>query len=597
MRPSFVRHLIIAVSVMMSILLYLDRLCVGFLQTYMREDLGLTSLQMDVFIGVFFYSYAIGQVPAGFLSDRFGPRRMLAIYILSWSVFTALMGIANGFPLLIIMRLGCGLGQAGAYPACGTLLSRWVPLASRGISSGIVVLGGRLGALLAPILTAFLLVAFIPPATTPLVSTGDLLDVASLRTKLVPDRRQNPPKWTTAHGEAVARLMPPQSLEQIERASDSDQAKEPIVTALNALVVDPNLPTAVDPGDIKNPFAKLNFEREVFSQLTARTKGKTFSEAESLRLNRLILEGALPELRKFYGAGWRPVLFVYGSAGIVVAGIFWFFFRDRPSEHPWCNQAEQELISAGAVAPVAAPTTKAGLPLRYLITNRTLWLSSVSQFMTNLAWLFTVTHVPRYLLEVHQVPTMTRSMMTAVPAFGGIAGMYLGGWLTDVLTRRVGLRWGRALPMGLTRFAAAAAYVACILLKSPWEVTIALTFVFFFVDLGVSATWAFCQDVGGRHVGSVLGWGNMWGNFGAAVAPVVYGLCMDLMTTAQSSPTGKPFSDFAHMVFPNATGYSNVAPWNLTFGVCAVAFMISGLSALAVDSTKQIVPEESVVRS
>ena len=131
MRPTHVRHIVIAVSVMMSILLYLDRLCVGFLQTYIGEDLGLTGFQMDWFIGVFFYSYAIGQVPAGFLSDRFGPRRMLAIYILTWSVFTALMGAVNGFLLLIVMRLGCGLGQAGAY--------RWVARRARDVTQSAAV--------------------------------------------------------------------------------------------------------------------------------------------------------------------------------------------------------------------------------------------------------------------------------------------------------------------------------------------------------------------------------------------------------------------------------------------------------------------------
>jgi MFS family permease len=165
-------------------------------------------------------------------------------------------------------------------------------------------------------------------------------------------------------------------------------------------------------------------------------------------------------------------------------------------------------------------------------------------------------------MEIYDVPILKRSWMVAVPPVAGIAGMFLGGHLTDSLVRRIGVRWGRALPMGLTRFFAAATYLACLWIDSPWPATIAFALGFFFVDLGVSATWAFMQDVGGKHVGSVLGWGNMWGNIGAFVAPFLYKYALG------DSPKS--------------------ADWNAMFVVCAAMFVVSGVAALWIDATVPI---------
>jgi MFS family permease len=186
----------------------------------------------------------------------------------------------------------------------------------------------------------------------------------------------------------------------------------------------------------------------------------------------------------------------------------------------------------------------------------------VSQFTTNAAWLFFVTSLPRYLMEVYQVPILERGVMVSIPALAGIVGMFLGGKLTDVLTRAVGLRWGRALPMGLTRFLAAAAYLACLWIDTPWMATIAFALGFFSVDLGVSAVWAFMQDIGGKYVGAILGWGNMWGNIGAAIAPHLYGLVL--------GETPK------------------LEDWNAMFVICAGLFVVSGVTALGIDATVPI---------
>src|SRR5258708_4509307 len=88
-KPTQVRHVVVFVTFLMSVILYLDRLCVSFAERYIKEDLTLSEGQVAWFLSSFFWSYALAQVPAGWLGDRLGSRGVLALYIVSWSFFTA----------------------------------------------------------------------------------------------------------------------------------------------------------------------------------------------------------------------------------------------------------------------------------------------------------------------------------------------------------------------------------------------------------------------------------------------------------------------------------------------------------------------------
>ena len=118
------------------------------------------------------------------MSDRFGARTMLTIYILVWSFFTAMLGMTAGVISLLAVRLLAGIGQAGAYPTAASLIGKWMPMLSRGTASGFVSWGGRLGSGLAPVLTAGLIVFFVPMNTTPLLTRESLLDQAVLLERL-----------------------------------------------------------------------------------------------------------------------------------------------------------------------------------------------------------------------------------------------------------------------------------------------------------------------------------------------------------------------------------------------------------------------------
>ena len=585
-RPTFCRWYLVAAATLMAAMMYTSRSGMYFMLSFIQEELSLTDGQTAWIVSAFFWSYALAQIPSGWLSDRWGARLMLTIYILSWSFFILLMGWSTSFWFLLAMQLGHGLGQAGAYPTSAGLLSRWMPLRTRGTASSIVAFGGRIGGALAPLVTAWLIVLFVPVESSSLLTARQLAnqEIGPLCVRLASNAK--PADNSVTDADSLAVLMHAcwtglaaqdqilvSRLADLQRALDSANSTPKLTkpktikvaegevgelaAGLNKLLAQPQLVQFDATRNIK-------LAQQAASLIARRDSGTSLSTLETERLNRLVLEGAFPRaIIDVFVLGWRRAITVYGLLGIVVALLYAVVARDRPEQHPWCNAAEIALIQEGRVPP--ASTVKPKLNWGPVLRSRGLWLSSLSQFGTNIGWLFVTAQFPTYLSKVHHVDIYLRGWLSFLPGMASIVGMLLGGLLTDRLRVSLGLRWGRALPMGLTRFGAAAAYVGCLFATDPWIITGLLMTVAFFTDLGVAATWAFVQDAGGRYVGVVLGFGNMWGNIGAAVAPQCYGLALEL-------------SDHN---------------WNVCFLVCATAMIISGIAGLFIDATQPIVQDES----
>jgi sugar phosphate permease len=151
-----VRYAVLGIATANAFLLYLDRICMGAVvqSTSFQRELGLGKDRVGDVLASFFFAYALGQLPAGWLADRFGPRRMLVVYVLLWSLCTGMTGFVGGLLALIVVRSACGLSEAGAYPASALVVTRWFPFAQRARANSLVALGGRIGNSLALWLTA-----------------------------------------------------------------------------------------------------------------------------------------------------------------------------------------------------------------------------------------------------------------------------------------------------------------------------------------------------------------------------------------------------------------------------------------------------------
>jgi len=155
-RPTSVRFAIVGLCITMAVLLYVHRFALTPVSVQVREDFKLDDAAFGYVVSAFFFSYAILQVPVGWLSDVLGARITLTTMVAIWSVAFIAIGFVEGFAGLIFLRILFGVMQAGAYPTAAACIKRWVPLQSRGKASAAVSMGGRCGGLIALGLTPLL---------------------------------------------------------------------------------------------------------------------------------------------------------------------------------------------------------------------------------------------------------------------------------------------------------------------------------------------------------------------------------------------------------------------------------------------------------
>ncbi len=145
---------------LMHLICFLDRGIIAVAQPEIRDALGLTLGQMGAVLAAFTWTYAIGQIPVGWLGDRYGPKRVLSILITMTSASACLTGTAAGFGSLLTARLLLGLGEAGAFPVASRGIQMWFAPAERGRAQGITHFFGLLAVAIMPLTAGSLLLAY-----------------------------------------------------------------------------------------------------------------------------------------------------------------------------------------------------------------------------------------------------------------------------------------------------------------------------------------------------------------------------------------------------------------------------------------------------
>ena len=115
-RPTHVRYWVIFFAVTLSIVTYIDRVALSLSRKQVAQDLGLSDQQMGLVFGAFALSYALFEVPSGWMGDKWGPRKVLMRIVIWWSAFTALTGMTWNFISLYVTQLFFGAGEAGCFP-------------------------------------------------------------------------------------------------------------------------------------------------------------------------------------------------------------------------------------------------------------------------------------------------------------------------------------------------------------------------------------------------------------------------------------------------------------------------------------------------
>ena len=379
-RPSNTRYYVVLLTFFAALVSYADRVCLGAATPAIMKDFGLSKITMGWSVSAFNWSYALFQIPGGWLADEFGPRLVLGGAMALWSLFLAATGMSAGAVSLAAMLSLFGVGEAAAFPAGSRALLKWLPVRQRATGQGIQHAGSRFGAAITPPIVVFLLV----------------------------------------------------------------------------------------------------------------------------RMH------------------WPMVFDVFAAAGILVAGLWYFYYRDSPAAHSGVNAGELELIGSGSPRPGAA--AKRQVPWGKIVRSRDLLFLSGAYFCYGwVLWVY-LQWVPTYLMEARGYSLTKMGIAASFPLLAATAANVLGGWLSDHVARRTGnLRQARVV-VSIAGFVFAGVCLTAGVLAPGAAASLAwLTAALGGTELTVAAFWAVCLDIGNEFSGSVSSVMSMMGNIGGAISAVAGG--------------------------------------------------------------------------
>ncbi len=408
------RHRVLALLFLLSIITYIDRVCISVAGPRMQQDLDISPERWGWVVGAFTLSYAIFEIPTGAMGDRVGPRAVLTRIVVWWSVFTTLTGTVSNYLLLLLTRFLFGAGEAGAYPNSSASISRWFPTEERARAQGVVWMASRIGGAVSPLL-------------------------------VVP-------------------------------------------------------------------------------------------------------------IQRLYG--WRVSFWLFGFLGVIWAVVWYFWYRDHPSDKPGVTAAEMKEIGA------APKSAHHGLPWRQVLREGNLWYIMLMYHTYCWGAYFYLSWLHTYLQKGRGFTEGAMAVWSTLPFIVGACGNLAGGTISDVLVRRYGLKVGRRTIGSLGLALSALFMLMTAMTGSKTAAAIFLALGYGSMDCMLPVSWAVCLDVGKKYAGAVTGAMNMAGQFGSFLSAVVFGYIV------------KIWGDYNLPLFPMAG-----------------MLFLSALLFLRIDPTRQLVPE------
>lgn len=282
---------------------------------------------------------------------------------------------------------------------------------------------------------------------------------------------------------------------------------------------------------------------------------------------------------------WRHIFWIFGALGVIWCLFFWWFFRDRPQDHPLVNQAEVNLITAGEDHGRAT-----SVPWGKLLRSVNLWVLCLMYFCAAYGWYFNITYLPGYLQEFFHFRPGDKwtgqwwafSLMAGAPLLLGSVGCLVGGVLSDFFIKKTGDRkWGRRLFGVVGHSLCAVCYFLAIPasnLGSPWLFILAIAMAAFWNDITMGASWASCLDIGRKYSGIVSGCMNTVGNLGGFMAGFLTGYILDRARAVAP---------------PDASTVDAARPgWTINFLIFGGVYVVATLLWLWFDATKPVAPDE-----
>jgi len=220
-------------------------------------------------------------------------------------------------------------------------------------------------------------------------------------------------------------------------------------------------------------------------------------------------------------AGWRESFLLTSPLAVLIGVAWWWYARDRPADHPAVSPAELRLIDADR--PPGGSQVERGA-WRLVLRDRNILLIAAAYFCSNYVFYFFFNWLYIYLVDVRRFTVLQGGWLSAVPWIVGAGGAAAGGFLSDHLARRHGLRLGYRIPGVLGLSGAAILLLAAAGAGNPYVAVVLLALCLAFQQLTEGPFWAATVAVSGKHASTGCGilntGGNIVGGVGALLVPL-----------------------------------------------------------------------------
>jgi MFS transporter, ACS family, glucarate transporter len=218
--------------------------------------------------------------------------------------------------------------------------------------------------------------------------------------------------------------------------------------------------------------------------------------------------------------GWRTVFYIFGSLGAIWA-VYWFFwFKDEPRDMKGISAEELKLIEEGRSLKTISHKL---LPLKTFLKSSNLWALMGMYHCLLYGAYFYMSWMPKYLEKGRGIDKADLGWMVSLPFILGMAGCLAGGFASDYLAKRKGIKFGRRY-VGM--FGLVMAGICMITGSLIADINVAIIFLSLglaFKDFTLPVAWAVATDIGGQNAGTVAGTMGLAGQIGSAIMASAFG--------------------------------------------------------------------------
>ena len=184
--------IVLALLCAMYFLYFVDRVSMSTAAPLMKADLRITNTQLGLAFSAFAIPYAFFQLIGGWIGDRLGPRRTLALCCAIVGISTILTSAVTGIASLFLLRLALGFGEGAGFPTATRAMASWTPKSNWGFAQGLVHSFARIGNAVTPPIMAGLLVFSTWRSSFVILGTVSLLWLVAWLWYFRDDPREHP---------------------------------------------------------------------------------------------------------------------------------------------------------------------------------------------------------------------------------------------------------------------------------------------------------------------------------------------------------------------------------------------------------------------